>query len=147
MLVSLLTGPWRLGLLAALGACALIAGISRWRRGPVGLTVASSSTALVLALVLVGERLVPWDVSSAVPAGDKFKEWRWVLSAPWARAGIVVGIVVAAATVILSFVGTRREARPGRRALLVAMRAGACGAALILFLEPALELRHVTREP
>ncbi len=147
MLVSLLSGPWRIGLLAALGGFALVAALSRWRRGPTGLTVATASAALVLALALVGERLVAWNVSSSVPPGDAFNEWRWVLSAPWGRAGIIAGIAVAAATVLLSFFGTRRETRPGRRALLVSLRAGACGAALILFLEPALELRHVTREP
>src|SRR6185436_6547011 len=47
---------------------------------------------------------------------------------------------------VLGMLGTRRE-RLARRALLVSLRAGACGAALVLFLQPALELRHVTREP
>jgi uncharacterized membrane protein len=147
MVVSLLPAALRIGLVAALGACVVVAALSRWRRGPAGLTVAAASAAIVLALVLVGERLVAWNVATSVPPGDSFNEWRWVLSAPWGRVGIVAGIAVAAATVLLSFYGTRRETRSGRRALLVALRAGACGAALILFLEPALELRHVTREP
>ena len=89
---------------------------------------AFGATALVLSLLLIGERIVAWNVSTTLPEGGGFNEWRWVLSAPWGRVGIIAGIVVAATTVLLSFFGTARESRPSRRALLVSLRAGACGA-------------------
>ena len=84
---------------------------------------------------------------SVAPEGATFNEWRWVLGAPWGRLGIVAGLAVVTATLVVGIIGTARERPLWRRALLVALRAGACAAGLVLFLEPAVELRHVTREP
>src|SRR5262249_11264552 len=93
------------------------------------------------------EQIVGWAVSGAAPGGARYNEWRWVIGAPWGKAGLVVGCAVVLVTLFFSYRGTARERPLGRRALLVGLRAGACAAALVLFLEPALELRHVTREP
>jgi uncharacterized membrane protein len=111
------------------------------------LAIASSLLGLGGVLALGGEQLVALAVRSAAPAGSSFNEWRWVLGAPWGRFGILAGFAVVALTLVFSYRGTARERPLWRRALLVALRAGACAAALVLFLEPALELRHVTREP
>jgi uncharacterized membrane protein len=101
-----------------------------------------------LALVaLAGEQVIAFAIGRAAPSGLDFNEWRWVVSAPWGRVGIAVGLGLIGLTLILAWYGTRRETRLLRRTLIVGLRAGACAAAAILFLEPALELRHVTREP
>jgi uncharacterized membrane protein len=108
--------------------------------------VAATASAVILIAALGAERLVALALAGAAPEGVSFNEVRWVVGAPWGRAGIAAGVAITAATLVLGAIGTRRE-RLARRALLVSLRAGACGAALVLFLEPALELRHVTREP
>ena len=53
----------------------------------------------------------------------------------------------ALAVVVLSWLSSTRVASPWRRAALIALRAGAAACALVLFLEPAIELRQVAREP
>lgn len=118
-------------------------------RRPVLEALAITATLLAIggAVALLGEQLVALAIRGAAPAGSSFNEWRWVLGAPWGRVGIGAGFAVVALTLFYTYRGTARERPLWRRALLVALRAGACAAALILFLEPALELRHVTREP
>src|SRR5690606_7714185 len=74
-------------------------------------------------------------------------EHRWVMLAPWGRAGIALGLLAAAAVLVLAALASARVVSPWRRAALLSLRAAAAGCALILFLEPALELRQVAREP
>jgi uncharacterized membrane protein len=70
-----------------------------------------------------------------------------VLLAPWGRAGMGLGVVCVAGVLVLAWLSTRRIASPWRRAVLLGLRAAAATCALILFLEPAIELRQVAREP
>lgn len=90
-------------------------------------------------------RSIPW--LDSLLAGKEWNEWRFVLQAPWGRAGVIVAGVVAAAVLLLSFLGTRGERSPARRALLLVLRAGSVAAALVLFLQPAIQLENVTRLP
>lgn len=76
-----------------------------------------------------------------------YNDWHLVWLAPWGRVGMVVAGVVALATLYWTWRGYRREPRLGVRALLLGLRGLAVGAALVLFFEPAIELRHVTRQP
>lgn len=146
--ISLFTPNARLVCAVATGVLALLAVILRQIR-PRGSGAALVATLLAVggAVTLGGEQLVAFAVRSVAPEGATFNEWRWVLGGPWGRIGIIVGLVVVAATLVFGIIGTARERPLWRRALLVALRAGACAAGLVLFLEPALELRHVTREP
>ena len=80
-------------------------------------------------------------------AGRDFNEWRFALQAPWGRFGVMLAFTVAAVIVLLAILATRDERTPWRRVLLVALRAGAVAAALVLFLQPAIQLENVTRLP
>ncbi len=134
--------------LIIVGVAVVLLGIAlvlRWRKLPGGLPLAVIGLAGLI--LLAAERAIALVVTGAAPAGAAYNEWRWVVSAPWGRLGMAVGALAAMVTIWFSWRGTAREPVMWRRVLLVSLRAGACGAALILFLEPALELRHVTREP
>jgi uncharacterized membrane protein len=82
-------------------------------------------------------------VSSVAPA---FNDARFVLLAPWGRIASIAALVVAAAIVGLAVYGYRHEPRR-RRALLVGLRTAAAMCALVLFFQPARELRHLLTQP
>jgi len=153
MSISLFTAEVRM----AIAVVAVVAGVLALVLGRLGRVeahrprleaagVATTVIAVIACFTLAGERVIAFAVSGAAPADLVYNEWRWVIGAPWGRAGIIIGSLVATVTLLLGYLGTRTE-RLARRTLLVSLRAGACAAALVLFLEPALELRHVTREP
>ncbi|HWM87392.1 MAG TPA: hypothetical protein VNO33_16180, partial [Kofleriaceae bacterium] len=147
MLIELFSQSHRIALGAAGGALALAAAILAWRRAPAGAVVATTAAA-VLALFLLGlEQVIAWLVAASAPDAADFNEYRWVLLAPWGRAGIGLGLACVAGVLVLAWLSTQRVISPWRRAALVALRAAAATCALILFLEPAIELRQVAREP
>src|SRR5207249_1631963 len=76
----------------------------------------------------------------------QYNEVHLVMHAPWGRPAVVLGLVAAAGALALAAWGYRRE-RPLRRILLIRLRALAIGAALILFFQPAVQLRWVERLP
>jgi uncharacterized membrane protein len=96
---------------------------------------------------LAVEQAIGLLVAHEAPASTDFNEFRWVLLSPWGRTGLVLGLVAVAAIVGLSFHASARLASPWRRAAMIGLRSGAATAALILFLQPAVELRQVAREP
>lgn len=136
---------WILG--ALLVGFGLAAVLLRWKSARERLAVACASIAAVAGAVLLVERLVALVVSLSAPADADFNEFRWVLLAPWGRVGLVIGMAVVVAIVVLSLYGSRRIASPWRRAAMVGLRTAAAATALVLFLEPAIELRQVAREP
>lgn len=74
-----------------------------------------------------------------------YNDWRLASLSPlppWALALLVLG---AAAAVLLAWRGLRAEPRRGRRAALLALRAGSALLAVFLVLEPALELLQTAR--
>ncbi|MCX5742079.1 MAG: glutamine amidotransferase [Proteobacteria bacterium] len=95
---------------------------------------------------LVAEALVALTVKLAAPGASDFNEYRWVMLAPWGRLGLALGGAIVIAIVALAWRASRNAA-PWRRAMLIGLRAGAAVAALVMFLEPAVELRNVAREP
>jgi uncharacterized membrane protein len=103
--------------------------------------------ALFAALgLLAAEGLVAAAVRWSAPRAADFNEHRWVLLAPWRRPGLALGGLTVIAIALLGWRASRGAA-PLRRAALVSLRAGAAVAALVVFLEPAIELRQVAREP
>ena len=146
--IALFTATTRLVLGGVAAACVFIALLARRRGGRVAelATVLATLAAMAALFALAAEQLVGLTVTASAPDDVAYNEWRWVLAAPWGRAGIIVGIAVAAVTLFLGALGTRRE-RLGRRALLIGLRAGACAAALVLFIEPALELATSPASP
>jgi hypothetical protein len=145
--IALLTREAQLVVLAILLVAGGAAFVLRRYRRPEAWIVAATALAATCALVLVGERVVAWSVGWAAPSTLSFNEWRWVLLGPWGVFGLVAGALTTAGIVVFSVLGTSRERRPWRRGLLVGLRSGAALACLVVFLQPALELRHVTREP
>jgi uncharacterized membrane protein len=102
--------------------------------------------ALAAIGALVGEGLVAVTVRLAAPAATDFNEYRWVFLSPYGRWGFYVGLVVVGVIVLLSWRSSRGSSA-WRRATLIGLRGGAAVAAMVVFLEPAVELRQVAREP
>ncbi len=147
MSIALFTNEARLALILVALGFAGVALLLRWRHAREGWLVAATMVAGTAALALVGERLISLAVRLAAPEGLDFNEFRWVLLGPWGRLGLAVGALATAGVILLSVLGTARERRPWRRGLLVGLRTAAALCCLVVFLQPALELRHVTREP
>ena len=133
----------------ALGALAVMAAIIALllgRRGLRSATTAVLCLALTAAGALIAEALVALTVRWAAPHTADFNEHRWVLLAPWRRLGLWLGSAMVAAIAILAWRASRGVS-PLRRAPLIVLRVAAALCALVVFLEPAVELRQVAREP
>ncbi|HTT72130.1 MAG TPA: glutamine amidotransferase [Anaeromyxobacteraceae bacterium] len=77
--------------------------------------------------------------------GGGYNAWRLTLLSPWPRWLLALLVLAAALSVLVAWRGLRGETRPGRRALLVALRTVAALLALFLLLEPALRLLQTAR--
>ncbi|HTR55893.1 MAG TPA: glutamine amidotransferase [Kofleriaceae bacterium] len=133
----------------ALGACCVVFAIAALvlaRRGRARVGAALAVGALATGGALAGEALVALTVRIAAHGAQDFNEYRWVLLSPWGRLGLWLGGAAVVGVGLLSWRATR-GASAWRRALLVGLRGAAAVAAMILFLEPAVELRQVAREP
>ncbi|MBV8755982.1 MAG: hypothetical protein JO257_01825 [Deltaproteobacteria bacterium] len=95
---------------------------------------------------LAGEGLIALTVRLAAPGQADFNEYRWVFLSPWGRFGLYLGGSAVAGIVLLAWRASR-GASPWRRATMIGLRGGAAVAAMVVFLEPAVELRQVAREP
>ncbi|MEO8700088.1 MAG: glutamine amidotransferase [Kofleriaceae bacterium] len=130
----------------ALAGVLVVATVFAIRSGRGGLGAAIGVGALLAVGALVAEALVILTVRLAAPGAAEFNEYRWVMLAPWGRVGLALGGVAVIAIVALAWRATR-GAQGWRRATMIGLRAGAAIAALVVFLEPAVELRQVAREP
>jgi hypothetical protein len=95
---------------------------------------------------LAGELLVAITVWIAAPGTADFNEYRWVFLSPYGRWGFYIGLVIVTAIVGLSWRASRGVS-PWRRATLIGLRGAAAVGAMVVLLEPAVELRQVAREP
>ena len=129
-------------------ACVLLAVLTVWvvRRGKGGLGGLTGVLAVLSGGALAAEALVNLTVRLAAPGAADFNEYRWVMLAPWGRLGLALGGAAVIAIVLLSWRASR-GASAWRRATMIGLRAGAAVGALVVFLEPAVELRQVAREP
>jgi uncharacterized membrane protein len=110
-------------------------------------SAAAGGALAVAAAGAVGvEALLAAVIQWAAPAASDFNEYRWVLLSPWRHAGLALGSAAVVAIIALAWRSTRGVA-PGRRTAMIALRAAAALAALVVYLEPAIELRQVAREP
>ena len=145
MNIVLFSDLMRIGL--GLAAVALVAAtIVAVKRGYGGLGALLGLTALLSGGALAGEALVALTVRLAAPGASDFNEYRWVMLAPWGRLGLALGAAALIGIVALAWRATR-GAPAWRRATMIGLRAGGAVAALVMFLEPAVELRQVAREP
>ena len=145
MTVALLDDRARLAL-GALAVVALLVALLLGRRGLRSATTAVLCLALTAAGALIAEGLVALTVRWHAPHTADFNEHRWVLLAPWRRLGLWLGGSVVAAIALLAWRASRGVS-PWRRAPLIVLRVAAALTALVVFLEPAVELRQVAREP
>ncbi len=145
MTIELIDGTVRAAL-AGTVLLAILVAFGLWRRG-----VRTPVTLLLCLAFATGgavavEGLVALTVRLAAPRTAEFNEFRWVLLAPWRHRGLWLG---GAAVVVIALLAWRasRGAGPVRRAAMVTLRTAAAGIALVVFLQPAVELRQVAREP
>lgn len=81
-------------------------------------------------------------------ASSTFEDSKLVLLSSWGTTGLVLALVVAALALGLSAWGTWRGGRSvPARLLLVGLRALSVAAVLLLVLQPAIQIRNVTRVP
>ncbi|HEY5923413.1 MAG TPA: glutamine amidotransferase [Kofleriaceae bacterium] len=132
--------------IAIAGGLLVIATLIAIKRGQSRAGAVFGVGALGAVGALLGEALVALTVWIAAPASTDFNEYRWVFLSPYGRWGLYIGVVVVAAIVALSW-RSSRGASPLRRATLIGLRGAAAVAAMVVFLEPAVELRQVAREP
>jgi uncharacterized membrane protein len=74
-----------------------------------------------------------------------YNAWRLALLSPLPRWALVLLAVGALASIALAWRGLRGEARPRRRAVLVALRAASALVAMFLLAEPAVQLLQTAR--
>ena len=145
MKIALFTPELRYALAAAalvLGALAIVA----IRRGWARMGAMLGTTAIAALGALAGEGLVALTVRLAAPRQADFNDYRWVFLSPWGRLGLALGGLAVIAIVGLSWRASA-GAPAWRRVAMMGLRGAAATAALVLFLEPAVELRQVARSP
>jgi len=132
--------------LALVGALLLIATIVAVKRGRGRAGTVLGVGALAALGALAGEALVALTVRIAAPGAADFNEYRWVFLSPYGRWGLYIGLVIVGAIVALAWRASR-GASTWRRATLIGLRGAAAVGAMVVLLEPAVELRQVAREP
>lgn len=76
-----------------------------------------------------------------------FQDWRIALGGHLSSRMVWLLVACAVVTLVVSAISLWRGPRPQRRWVLLALRAGAVAACLMVALEPTLELRRITRVP
>jgi uncharacterized membrane protein len=145
MSIALFSSQLRL----ALAIAAVVLGLATWvvvRRGHSRIGAVLGISTLAAAGALAGEALIALTVRLAAPATASFNEYRWVFLSPYGRWGLYIGMAAVGLIVALSWRASRGSSA-WRRAILVGLRGAAATAAMVVFLEPAVELRQVAREP
>ena len=133
-------------ILAGLAVLLGLATVLVVRRGYGGLGALLGVAAFLSGGALAAEALVNLTVRLAAPSTTDFNEYRWVMLSPWGRIGMTLGGIAVIAIVALSWRASR-GASAWRRATLIGLRTAAAVGALVVFLQPAVELRQVAREP
>lgn len=145
MSIVLFSMAFRIALAVSGVVCGVFAAIFG-KTGRSRLAVGFAVAALALLGALAGEGLVKLTVWLAAPTSADFNEYRWVFLSPWGRIGLYLGGACVVAIVLLSWRASS-GASPWRRATMIGLRGAAAIGALVVFLEPAVELRQVAREP
>lgn len=145
MTIALLDGTVRAAL-AALAVVAVAVALVLRRRGARAPVTAVLCVAAAAGGALAVEAAVALTVRLAAPRTADFNEFRWVMLAPWRQRGLALGVLAVVAIAILAWRGSR-GAGPVRRAAMIGLRTAAACLALVVFLQPAVELRQVAREP
>ena len=143
--LEILTSTQRWGALAVAAgmACILILLRGKFRRSSVVPTLCILGLACSLC-VLWGNWLIGQSLTDGLAAKDHFNERRWVSLAPYSAIGFATGTIVGVVILVLASFANRGIVSPWRRALLFTLRTLSVLFALLLFWEPALELRQVT---
>ena len=141
----ILTATLRI-VLASVGIVLAFAAIALARHRHAKFAIAAGCASFVCLAVIIVEVMVAWSINWVGPKGVAFNEHRWVLLSPWGRWGLSLGTIAVVAIIVLSWRASLGAAF-GRRLALISLRSAAAVAALVVFLEPAIEMRQVAREP
>lgn len=101
----------------------------------------------LVGAVLAIEQITALLVRSSAPDSVDYNEYRWIFMSPWSRVAMIAGVGAAIVSLVLTGLSTRTTHKPWRWSAIVGLRTAALLTALILFFQPAVELRQVTREP
>ncbi|MBL4637384.1 MAG: hypothetical protein JKY56_26245, partial [Kofleriaceae bacterium] len=101
----------------------------------------------LLGAALAVEQVTAFVVRSSAPSSVDFNEYRWIFLSPWSRAALIAGLFAAATSLVFTGIATRTIGSAWRWSAIVGLRFAALATALVLFFQPAVELRQVTREP
>jgi uncharacterized membrane protein len=82
-----------------------------------------------------------------IVGSSTFEEAKLVLLSPWGSTGLVLALLAAAAALALTAYGYRHQPRWSVRLLLTGLRALSVAAVLALVVQPAVQMRNVTRVP
>ncbi len=146
MTIALFDQGLRVALLAIVGLALLGSFLSaRLHRSQLAaiLTIVAFFSGGALLLELLASLLVR---GMAGDAAD-FNEYRWVLLSPWERGALWLGVLAGVSSIALTALSTRRMHAPWRWAAVVGLRTAGVLTGLVLFVQPAVELRQVAREP
>lgn len=146
MKIAVLSSNMRIGLafaaVASVVAALLVARRERWRASAPVFGVAA--IAAIGALVL--EMMIAVAVRISAPTQVDFNQYRWVLLSPWGRLGLWLGAGAVLTIVALSWRASRGTS-PLRRTAMIGLRGAAAVGAMVVFVEPAVELRQVATDP
>ncbi len=145
MTLTLFEASTRIALLVA----AVVLGLAAWwfaRHARPRLAVLAGAIAVGAVGAVGVEALLAAVINWAAPESSDFNEYRWVLLSPWRHTGFALGVAATIAIIVLSWRASRGVS-PGRRIAMIALRSAAALACLVVYLEPAIELRQVAREP
>jgi uncharacterized membrane protein len=145
MTIVLFSSALRYGLAIA-GVVLVLATWLVVRREHARLAAVLGVAALAALGALAGEGLIALAVRLAASGATEFNEYRWVFLSPYGRYGLYLGLGAVGAITVLAWRASRGLS-PIRRAFLIGLRGAAAITAMVLFLEPAVELRQVAREP
>jgi hypothetical protein len=147
MAFTLLSVSERIAVLGGAAALAAVAFALGRQPGRALWRMLATLGAVILAGIAATEAMIALALATAAPESADFNEYRWVLMAPWGRLGVILGVAGAALACALGWWTSKRARTPIERAAMIALRSAAALAALVLFLQPAVELRQVAREP
>jgi uncharacterized membrane protein len=87
------------------------------------------------------------DVNGTVTSTSTFQDWKLVLLSPWGTVGQALALLAAILVLALAVWSYREQVRSSVKLLLILLRTLSVAVLLCLVLQPALQIRNVTRIP
>ncbi len=146
MNVQLFEPGIRLAILIAFGAMASACLVSSLLRKP-RLAALLAVISGLLATSLLTERLASYLVERNDAGSTEFNEYRWIFLSPLGKPLMAIGLIAGVLSILFTALSTRQIHSAWRWSAIVGLRCAAILVAMVLFLQPAVELRQVARNP